>query len=113
LPLPSTATQNDADEQETEMRGFVPLTPTGALHELPLNLNACPVESTAAQNEGDGHETVSFPPPRATGVAQELPLYVTAKPEKSSAAQKDEEGHDTEPKLGVPPVAGALQALPL
>jgi hypothetical protein len=31
--------------------------PEGALHPLPLNVNALPAPSTATQNDADGHDT--------------------------------------------------------
>ena len=54
----SIATQNDVDGHDTEARLRRECRCwSGALHELPLKVNARPYRSTATQNDADGHDT--------------------------------------------------------
>ncbi len=106
----STATQNDADGHETDM-GVLPVPSifTGALHELPLNVNALPSVSTATQNDADAHDTALSPyaaPSIFIGALHELPLYVNASPCPSTAAQNNADAHDTSTGCEVPGVTG-------
>ena len=85
LPVKSTAMQNDTEEHETDVSGFVPSMLIGELHELPLNIRTLPLESTAAQKDGDGHDRELGPSdqtdggwqaPRRTVVGQRAPILV-------------------------------------
>jgi hypothetical protein len=78
-PAPSTATQNDDDAHETTGRSELPgWILSGALHELPSNVDACMSQSTAAQNDVVVHDTEApgpaAPGSKLTAALHELPL---------------------------------------
>ncbi len=56
----------------------VPSMLAGALHELPLKVNAFPLLSTATQNDVDGHDTEKRICPGSTGVGADHPLDPSA-----------------------------------
>src|ERR1019366_6055115 len=93
---------------------------TGGLQERPLNVMALPAESTARQNDDEGHETastelLSMP----TRLLQELPSNVITWLDKSllwsTTMQTDSDEQDSDSPAG-PPCAVwtvAPQAVPL
>jgi hypothetical protein len=56
LPELSTATQNEAETQETASNWPTASTPVKGVHELPSYVRASPALSTAAQKPAVGHE---------------------------------------------------------
>jgi hypothetical protein len=97
----STATQNDAEAHDTEVRFWFTSMKSGALHELPSNVNASPLSSTATQKDPDAHDTDVRNAPglltsdaTAAGDPHVPPLNVTASPLVSTARQNDVEGHE-------------------
>jgi hypothetical protein len=97
-PAKSTATQNDAEAQDTELRVRAPSTSSGALQAVPVKVKACPAESTATQNDADGHDTElsASAPSMFSGAPHALPLKVRAFPAESTATQNEADGHDTD-----------------
>jgi hypothetical protein len=100
---PPTATQNDADRQDTDARAFVASTVAGRLHEPPSKNAAFPTlwvfppgdastaafPPTAAQNADDGHETDGDESDRSTpvGAVQRLDTDAIAGPANAPARQ--------------------------
>lgn len=106
LPLPSTATQNEADGQDTDSRpaprGSISF---GADHLAPFQMTDRPRVSTAAQNDGLAQETLvsstrSPPGSTVTGLDQVEPFQWRALlPDSSTAMQNVPVGQETERKL--------------
>jgi hypothetical protein len=100
----------------------------GAVHVLPLKVSAFPVESTAAQKLGKGHDTPIFsvmaPPANAwlkdaatpgsmvTGLVHALPLNVIAVPASLTATQKVGDAHDTSQPTPPAPFNGGAPVEP-
>jgi hypothetical protein len=98
---PPPATQNDADEHDTELIWYGPSMLLGAPHPLPSKVNAFPLLSTATQNDADGQDTDKREcvPSMLAGALHELPLKLNAFPLLSTATQNDADGHDTEKRI--------------
>ena len=115
-PVESPATQNAAEEQDTDMRNIRtdPLTDlaafesmlTGAVQVLPSKVTTFPLApSTAAQKSLAGQDTTGQEMPPSpivrpfgsalTGALQVPPLNVSAFPLRSMATQKLADAHDT------------------
>ena len=113
--MESPATQNTAEEHDTDIRKIRtgPLTElaasesmfTGVVQLLPSKVTTFPPPSTAAQKLALGHDTVlsSFPGSMAVAGLQEVPLNVNTLEPLSTAAQKPGDEHDTEANPGCGP----------
>ena len=99
------AMQKVPDVQDTRRRPKLKRL-LSALQELPFQVAKCSPEpllipTAAAQNEADGHATLSRveeacgKPATVVGVLQELPFQVTEVPEKLYARQNDDDAHET------------------
>jgi hypothetical protein len=105
-PALSTATQKEAEEQDTESRRWPASIVIGIVQRTPSYTTASPKLSTATQNDGDVHETESSedgggPAAGDPGFAmnvvppQRVPSNVMAFPKLSTATQNEAVGHDT------------------
>jgi hypothetical protein len=91
--------QKLAEGHETEWSLYPGSTRSPEDHDVPLKMKALPpgpALPTAAQNDGDAHDTVLSKLPVDSELDHDVPLKARTIPLVSAAMQKFDEVHDTE-----------------